>query len=202
MANGEISPPIRLLRSAEPKGRTFVEVDRLRGLRDSEQVAAICYRVRSGNIEFLLVRTGGGRWIFPKGSAEPGLTTAQAAALEAFEEAGVHGRMEESPFTRYIRPRGRGAASIETTVTAHLCEVSWLDTPQEPDRHPTWFSAEKTKRRLQQDRASDYADELVRVIERAVTRITHRNRNVRITRRLVVLDNSAQREQNKVTKTR
>src|SRR5437016_9781286 len=88
----------------------FVPLDRLRRLRGSEQVAAICYRVRNRTIEFLLVRTRGGRWIFPKGSAEPGLTRAQAAALEAFEEAGVHGRMEEATFTRYVRREGEVGA--------------------------------------------------------------------------------------------
>src|SRR5271156_776956 len=84
----------------------FFRLSQLRRLRGCEQVAAICYRVRGSSVEFLLVRTGSGHWTFPKGSAEPGLTHAQAAALEAFEEAGVHGRMEEASFTRYVRRRG------------------------------------------------------------------------------------------------
>ena len=65
----------------------FVRLAELRRLKKCEQVAAVCYRVRMGVIEFLLVQTGKGRWIFPKGGVEPGLTHAQAAALEAFEEA-------------------------------------------------------------------------------------------------------------------
>ena len=66
--------------------------------RQRQQVAAVCYRTRRGCAEFLLVQTRGGRWIFPKGGVEPGLTRAQSAALEAFEEAGVHGRMETISF--------------------------------------------------------------------------------------------------------
>ena len=85
---------------ASPK---FVPLANLRKLRECQQVAAVCYRVRNDSVEFLLVRTRGGRWIFPKGNAEPGLTHAQAAALEAFEEAGVHGRIEEACFSRYSR---------------------------------------------------------------------------------------------------
>src|SRR5215467_11712748 len=81
----------------------FYPLSQLRKMRNSVQVAAVCYRVNGKDIEFLLVQTGGGRWTFPKGSAEPGLTHAQAAALEAFEEAGVHGRMEEASFARYAR---------------------------------------------------------------------------------------------------
>jgi 8-oxo-dGTP pyrophosphatase MutT (NUDIX family) len=156
----------------------FVRLAELRKLKECDQVAAVCYRVREGNIEFLLVRTRKGRWIFPKGSAEPGLTHAQAAALEAFEEAGVHGRMEEASFTRYIRRR-RGEvrnssarlAEKESAVDAHLCQVLRLVPPQELDRNPTWFSAEKAKRRLQEDRTPDFGSELARVVDRAVSRI-------------------------------
>jgi 8-oxo-dGTP pyrophosphatase MutT (NUDIX family) len=147
-------------------------------LRGHAQVAAVCYRVRNNGIEFLLVQTRKGRWTFPKGSTEPGLTHAQAAALEAFEEAGVHGRMEEASFARYVR-RKRGdtrnsaakSAEKELAVHAHLCEVLRLGPPQEFDRDPTWFSAEKAKRRLREDRAPDYGAELARVVDRAVTRI-------------------------------
>jgi 8-oxo-dGTP pyrophosphatase MutT (NUDIX family) len=129
-------------------------------------VAAVCYRVREDGIEFLLVQTRGGRWTFPKGGVEPGLTHAQAAALEAFEEAGVHGRMEEASFSRYIH-RKRG----ELAVNAHLCEVLRLGPPQESKRNRTWFPAEKAKRRLRDDRAPDCGAELARVVDRAVTRI-------------------------------
>ena len=63
----------------------------------------------------------------------PGLTHAQAAALEAFEEAGVHGRIEEVPFARYVRRRRAGSRGDEKelAVSAHLCEVSRLESPQE-----------------------------------------------------------------------
>lgn len=97
-------------------------------LRACEQVAAVCYRVRGSGIEFLLIRTRGGRWTFPKGGIEPGLTYAQAAALEAFEEAGVHGRMEDDSFTHYVRReradmRSSAGPGDKIIVNAHLCEV-------------------------------------------------------------------------------
>ena len=152
----------------------FFRLAQLRRLRRCEQVAAVCFRVRGADIEFLLVRTRKGRWTFPKGGAEPGLTHAQAAALEAFEEAGVHGRMEEASFARYIhRRRGslRGSRATELVVSAHLCEVVRLVPPQEINRNPTWFSADKTKRRLRDDRPVDYGLELARVIDRAVSRV-------------------------------
>lgn len=150
----------------------FFSLSQLRKLRGCEQVAAVCYRIRSGGIEFLLVRTGSGHWTFPKGGVEPGLTNAQAAALEAFEEAGVHGRIEEAAFTRYIRRKhARRPSRREIATHAHLCEVTWLDKPREADRDPTWFSAEKAKQRLARDRAPGYAAELARVVDLAASRI-------------------------------
>ena len=165
----------------------FIPLAQLRKLRQCEQVAAICYRIRGSAIEFLLVRTRGGRWIFPKGNAEPGLTHAQAAALEAFEEAGVHGRMQEACFIRYIRhkPSARSSSSKsaanQVTVNAHLCEVLRVEAPQERGRNPTWFSAEKAKRRLLEDRSSEYGAEITSVIDHAVARIRGRRRTGRDT---------------------
>src|SRR5437762_4310364 len=149
----------------------FLRLSKLRSLRETEQVAAVCYRMRGADIEFLLVQTGGGRWIFPKGCVEPGLTHAQAAAIEAFEEAGVHGRIEERPFSRYSVRRPVKRNSGKQTVMAHLCEVLRLGPPQESGRNRTWFTVEKTKRRLREDRTAEEGTELARVVSRAVIRI-------------------------------
>lgn len=160
----------------------------LRLSKRRQQVAAVCYRMRKSRIEFLLIQTRGGRWIFPKGGLEPGFTHAQSAALEAFEEAGVHGRMEEIPFARYYRrkpdsaPIAEEAQSVaqnfqsELPVAAHLCEVSRLERPQESNRKPTWFSPEKAKCCLLADRPAEFGAELARVVDRALLRI-HRLHN-------------------------
>ena len=158
-------------RTAPPAN--YVRLEHLRKLHGSEQVAAICYRLGKHGLEFLLVRTRGGRWTFPKGSAESGLSHAQAAALEAFEEAGVHGRIEEAAFARYVRVKNgrRRSPNIEIVINAHLCEVTRLAAPEEDGRHPSWFSADKAKRKLRQDRPGDYGDDLAHIVDRAVTRI-------------------------------
>jgi len=156
-----------------------VRLSQLRKLRECEQVAAVCYRVRGAGIEFLLIRTrGSGRWTFPKGSAEPGLTHAQAAALEAFEEAGVHGRIEEAAFAQYVRRKwgadrksSRRSARKEFAVNAHLCEVVRLNDPKESNRNRTWFSAADAKLRLQEGREHNDGREFARVVDRAVARI-------------------------------
>lgn len=140
--------------------------------RKREQVAAVCYRVRKMKVQFLLVHTRKGRWTFPKGGVMKGLSRAQSAALEAFEEAGVHGRIEEAAFVRYVlRKRAVLDAESEIVTHAHLCEVLHLGPPQESNRNPTWFSAEKAKLRLKERRIAEDANELARVIDRALHRL-------------------------------
>jgi 8-oxo-dGTP pyrophosphatase MutT (NUDIX family) len=148
-----------------------------RELRGRQQVAAVCYRVSPRGPEFLLVRTRGGHWIFPKGGVQHGLTHAQSAALEALEEAGVHGRIEHIPFTRYHHGKSVGDSHrlarnrTHKPVIAHLCEVSHLQRPLEAKRKPTWFSPEKAKKRLIEDRSPEFGDQLAAVVDRAVSRI-------------------------------
>jgi 8-oxo-dGTP pyrophosphatase MutT (NUDIX family) len=152
----------------------FFRLSELRKLRRCEQVAAVCYRRGKRGTEFLLVQTDKGRWTFPKGGAEPGLTHAQAAALEAYEEAGViDGRMEEVAFTSYVRSKEgktRSAGDLPL-VHAHLCEVMQLDPPVEFKRNPTWFTAEQAKQRLRENRKAGTGNALAQVVVRAVDRI-------------------------------
>ena len=160
-------------RSPQPPAR-FIRLAELRRRRGTEQVAAVCYRIKAGVVEFLLVQTRSGRWTFPKGNIEAGLSQAQSAALEAYEEAGVHGRMEELSFTQYVRRKGSDPddpQAVEVIVNAHLCEVLRLTEPDEPGRNPSWFSVNKTKKRLEQNRKTGFAEELTRVVDEAVTRI-------------------------------
>ena len=75
--------------------KPFAPIDMLgakkTGLRT--QFAALCYRMRKGKPEILLVtsrRTR--RWIIPKGWPQDGMRPDQSAAIEALEEAGVEGK--------------------------------------------------------------------------------------------------------------
>lgn len=58
------------------------------------QAAAICFRpVASTRSEVLLITSRSGEWAIPKGRIDPGFTPPEAAATEAFEEAGARGRV-------------------------------------------------------------------------------------------------------------
>jgi 8-oxo-dGTP pyrophosphatase MutT (NUDIX family) len=139
------------------------------------QVAAICYRRRGAEIEFLLVNTNGGnKWTFPKGSPDARLSHSQAAEREAAEEAGAAGTIEPRHFHLYIHSKGvfwQPGGVQEFVVKAFLMEVHQTRRADEPLRHPTWFSPEEARRRLATGREVKYARELEAVIDRALERI-------------------------------
>ena len=59
------------------------------------QAGAVPFRInRAGDCEVLLIRRRPrGDWGIPKGMIDPGHTASAAAAIEAFEEAGVEGEL-------------------------------------------------------------------------------------------------------------
>ncbi|MEA3001264.1 MAG: hypothetical protein QOH81_52 [Sphingomonadales bacterium] len=67
------------------------------------QVAALPWRrSAAGGIEILLVTSrSSNRWLVPKGWPMRRRTLAEAAAREAYEEAGVEGRIEARPIGRF-----------------------------------------------------------------------------------------------------
>ncbi|HXM63149.1 MAG TPA: NUDIX domain-containing protein [Terriglobales bacterium] len=168
------SASLRSLLSPSVRDAGRLRVRQRRKAQPREQVAAVCYRIHNDRLEILLVQTRrSGRWIFPKGGVEPGLTRSQSAALEALEEAGVHGSIEEAPFAEYAIPQSgaqRGSRS-ESTIAAYLCAVTWLTSPHEVNRNPTWFSPEKAKKQMSRSRERRSARELCWVVDRAVMRV-------------------------------
>jgi 8-oxo-dGTP pyrophosphatase MutT (NUDIX family) len=139
------------------------------------QVAAVCYRRRGAEVEFLLVNTNGGnKWTFPKGSPEAHLSHSQAAAREAAEEAGALGAIEPRHFHLYIHSKGvfwQAGGVQEFVVKAFLMEVNQLRRADEPMRNPTWYGPEEARRRLAKGREVKYAHELEAVVDRALERI-------------------------------
>lgn len=169
---GAIEHASRMSSAPRPESvSNYASPSELRRQRVREQAAAVCYRVGNRGIEFLLVRTRGGRWTFPKGGVEPGLSHAESAALEAFEEAGVHGRIELAAFARYRHRKGSKSGERSMVVQAHLCEVKRLAKPKERKRERTWFLADKAKRRLREGREPEFGLELAAVVDRAEARV-------------------------------
>ena len=138
-----------------------------------EQVAAICYRLVSNSIEFLLVRTTGGRWTFPKGNIEPDEERWFAAEKEAFEEAGATGDIEHESLTKYLHEKKEWKRKgIEIKIHAFLLEVKKTQNPQEKNRNPTWFSPSSAEDALVEGRQFKYAEEFRRVLRETINRIS------------------------------
>jgi 8-oxo-dGTP pyrophosphatase MutT (NUDIX family) len=139
------------------------------------QVAAICYRRRGPEVEFLLVNTNGGnKWTFPKGATETNLSHAQAAEREALEEAGAVGLIEPRHFHLYLHSKGvfwQPNGVQEFVVKAFLMEVTRTQKPGESTRNPTWFDADQARKILAKGREVKYAAELQAVIDRALEHI-------------------------------
>jgi 8-oxo-dGTP pyrophosphatase MutT (NUDIX family) len=84
------------------------------------QYGALPYRfTQDAALEVLLVTTRGTRrWIIPKGWPIKGLRPAKSAAREAFEEAGVTGRIGAKPVGLFTYDKLVDEAGAQTT-----CEV-------------------------------------------------------------------------------
>lgn len=100
-------------------------------------------RSRGEELELLLV-TGrwSKRWIIPKGWPMRGKNLAQAAAQEAFEEAGVKGRIEEAPLGTFRHVKRMPLGELEVDIVVHALGVereldSW---PERSQRERRWFS--------------------------------------------------------------
>ncbi len=110
------------------------------------QSAVIPWRVRDAGIEILLISSRKRkRWVVPKGVKEPALSAAASAAKEAFEEAGIEGRVREPAIGRYRYRKWKGVCTVEVflmeVVTVH---ENWL----EDYRLRKWVSPEDAVERV------------------------------------------------------
>ena len=87
-----------------------------------------------------------GRWVVPRGNPIDGLTPAESAAQEAFEEAGVRGPVDPAPLGAYsYSKRRRNGVSVPTEVQLFAMRVSdeLEEWPERSQRERRWFSPEE-----------------------------------------------------------
>lgn len=106
------------------------------------QAAAIPFRIdHEGTLEVLLItsRTQG-RWILPKGNIPLDCAPHEAAAREAFEEAGVAGRVSSEAIGTYRQVKSRlDGPPVLIQVHAYSLE--------EVRQHATWPEMDQRQRR-------------------------------------------------------
>ncbi len=114
------------------------------------QVAALCWRKHKGRKEVLLITSRDtGRWIVPKGWPIEGLTDAESALQEAWEEAGVRADADKARFIgRFAYDKGlRDGRTLP--VEADLFKVRLRDDdvqnryPEARERRRLWVSPRK-----------------------------------------------------------
>ncbi|TAE61675.1 MAG: NUDIX domain-containing protein [Nostocales cyanobacterium] len=103
-----------------------------------KQSGVIPYRVTDGKIEVLLITTRKSqKWVIPKGGVCKGMTPHDSAAKEAWEEAGVVGRVNTKKIGAYkYRKRGN----------LYRVNLFWLpvervleDWPEAAERERKWL---------------------------------------------------------------
>ncbi|PPQ30319.1 hypothetical protein CCR94_13245 [Rhodoblastus sphagnicola] len=112
----------------------------------ARQVAALPWRL-TDRLEIMLVSSRQTRrWIIPKGWPMAGRAAFGAAAIEALEEAGLLGVIDETPFGRFTYAktfsRGRSAA-CEVDVFPLRVIRQRRDWPEKGERETRWFGAEE-----------------------------------------------------------
>jgi 8-oxo-dGTP pyrophosphatase MutT (NUDIX family) len=111
------------------------------------QVGALPFRkAPSGAIEILLITSREtGRFIIPKGWPMKRLTNPAAAAREAYEEAGVSGKIKRQPVGAYLyRKRvARRSELIKVTVYALEVQAEHAEWPEKGARQLRWVSREE-----------------------------------------------------------
>ncbi|NLR98194.1 NUDIX hydrolase [Rhizobium sp. P38BS-XIX] len=122
------------------------EADKLFNGQAIEQYAAICYRWRPGakEIEILLITSReSGRWVIPKGWPMDKKLPHQVAEREAWEEAGVKGKVRKKSFGYYTYLKSLDTGdTVPSVVQVHLLEVGGLSAefPERGQRRLQWFS--------------------------------------------------------------
>jgi 8-oxo-dGTP pyrophosphatase MutT (NUDIX family) len=104
------------------------------------------------------------RWIIPKGWPIKGLKPPKAAAREAYEEAGVRGRISRRAFGHYIYEK-----RLEDSVITVPCQVEVFplvvkrqskDWPESKQRMRRWFPAAEAAALVDNDQLHNLIQEL------------------------------------------
>lgn len=96
-----------------------------------EQAGVIPFRRKKDGIEVCLIRNKGRRkWKIPKGFVDAGETVQQAALKEAWEEAGLTGRLVGGAIGSYDYEKWE----LQLTVSVYLMEVTEQEDEWEESR--------------------------------------------------------------------
>jgi hypothetical protein len=112
--------------------------------RQLKQIAALPFRRdEAGDVHFLLITSRGTqRFVIPKGWRMRKRSDAEAASVEAMEEAGVAGAVSKKPVGSYFYWKRVKKAFLPVSVDVYPLEVSEerRDWPERSQRKRAWVS--------------------------------------------------------------
>jgi 8-oxo-dGTP pyrophosphatase MutT (NUDIX family) len=107
------------------------------------QYAALPYRLVGRRVEILLITSRETRrWVIPKGWPMQRLRPQDAAATEAFEEAGITGAVEDKPIGsyRYMKKlKADAVVAVQVIVFPLLVEQQVETWKEQGQREASWF---------------------------------------------------------------
>ena len=117
------------------------------------QFAALCWRVKNDRLQVCLITSRTRHnWILPKGWPMHKQTPAEAAATEAYEEAGVSGEALDICLGVYSyrkRSKLKKAPIIALVYPVRVTHVH-SDWPEAHQRRRKWFTPEKAAQKLRE----------------------------------------------------
>lgn len=121
-----------------------------------QQYAALCFRRIGENeaIEIVVVTTrDSGRWVIPKGWPMKKKKPHEAAAIEAWEEAGVRGEVKKKPVGRYTYLKLMDDGNVvPCIVDVFQIEVTEMrdQYKEKGERVVAWVSPDEAARRVRE----------------------------------------------------
>jgi 8-oxo-dGTP pyrophosphatase MutT (NUDIX family) len=107
------------------------------------QYAALPFRIEARQVWILLITSRGTRrWVIPKGWPMLGLKPQDAAAVEAAEEAGIIGEVEDQPigwFPYDKRLKGDDTTAVQVIVFPFKVQAQAEDWKEQGQRMFAWF---------------------------------------------------------------
>lgn len=133
--------PLRLPRARKSEVRT--------------QFAVLAYRrvpgKKGGKLRVCLITSRGTqRWIVPKGWPQAGVSPAESVSREAFEEAGLEGRVLPQTLGLFSYDKQMPEGSLPVIAVVYAMEVTREhdDWPEAGERRRKWMSPAKAARKL------------------------------------------------------
>ena len=118
------------------------------------QVGALAWRYSGGGREVLLISSRDtGRWVIPKGWPIKGLSLAQSAAREAYEEAGLGGQVSKSPIGEFEYGKRLDNGSVQpckVDVFALEQMIQHQAWPEQGQRKLQWFPVAEAAEAVQE----------------------------------------------------